>query len=156
MWSPRPARVVEVAGLLVGGVLLILGWRWDSHYLVDEQIPDRVVAWSTEAIGSKWLFLLGLNFVLIAVGGLIEVYAAISVVVPLLVPVGVAFGIDPIHLGILFLANRLGFLAPPSALSISFWPLTASARLFPKSPERRCRCLQGLSLACFPVACINS
>lgn len=126
-------RVVKDCGLLVGGVLLILGVALGfTHYLVDEQIPDRVVAWSTEAIGSKWLFLLGLNFVLIAVGGLIEVYAAIIVVVPLLVPVGVAFGIDPIHLGILFLANmELGFLAPPIGLNL----LLASYRFNKTIPE---------------------
>jgi C4-dicarboxylate transporter DctM subunit len=56
-------------------------------------------------VQSKWLFLLGLNVVLLFVGGLVEIYAAIMVVVPLLVPLGVAFGLDPIHLGIIFLAN---------------------------------------------------
>jgi len=60
-----------------------------------------------------------LNVVLIFVGGLIEIYAAIVVVVPLLVPVGIAFGIDPVHLGIIFLANmELGFLAPPVGLNL--------------------------------------
>jgi len=78
-----------------------------------------MVAWSTSTIKSKWLFLLGLNVVLLFVGGLIEIYAAIVVVVPLLVPIGVAFGIDPIHLGIIFLANmELGFLAPPVGLNL--------------------------------------
>ncbi len=68
---------------------------------------------------SKWLFLLGLNLVLLFVGGLVEIYAAIVVVVPLLVPLGVAFGIDPIHLGIIFLANmELGFLCPPVGLNL--------------------------------------
>ena len=56
---------------------------------------------------------------LLFVGGLVEIYAAIIVVVPLLVPVGVAFGLDPIHLGIIFLANmELGFLAPPVGLNL--------------------------------------
>ena len=68
---------------------------------------------------SKYLFLFGLNIVLILVGGLVEIYAAIVVVVPLLVPLGLAFGIDPIHLGIIFLANmELGFLAPPVGLNL--------------------------------------
>ena len=71
-------------------------------------------------------FLLGLTFVLIVVGGLVEIYAAIVVVVPLLVPIGNAFGIDPIHLGIIFLANmELGFLAPPVGLNL----LLTSSRL---------------------------
>lgn len=113
-------RVVTECGLLVGGVLLILGLALGfTHYLVDAQIPDHMVEWSTHAIKSKWLFLLGLNLVLLLVGGLVEIYAAIVVVVPLLVPVGVAFGLDPIHLGIIFLANmELGFLAPPVGLNL--------------------------------------
>ena len=113
-------RVMTECGLLVGGVMLILGVALGfTHYLVTAQIPDQLVEWSTHAIKSKWLFLLGLNVVLIFVGGLIEIYAAIVVVVPLLVPVGIAFGIDPVHLGIIFLANmELGFLAPPVGLNL--------------------------------------
>jgi C4-dicarboxylate transporter, DctM subunit len=113
-------RVMTECGLLVGGVLLILGVALGfTHYLVDAQVPDAMVEWSTHAIKSKWLFLLGLNLVLLFVGGLIEIYAAIVVVVPLLVPIGVAFGLDPVHLGIIFLANmELGFLAPPVGLNL--------------------------------------
>jgi tripartite ATP-independent transporter DctM subunit len=113
-------RVIVECGLLVGGVLLILGVALGfTHYLVDAQIPDRLVEWSTATIKSKWLFLLGLNVVLLFVGGLIEIYAAIVVVVPLLVPIGVALGLDPVHLGIIFLANmELGFLAPPVGLNL--------------------------------------
>src|ERR1043166_3678372 len=99
-------RVITDCGLLVGGVLLILGVALGfTHYLVDAQIPDEMVAWATNTVKSKWLFLLGLNLVLLFVGGLVEIYAAIVVVVPLLVPIGVAFGIDPVHLGIIFLAS---------------------------------------------------
>jgi tripartite ATP-independent transporter DctM subunit len=113
-------RVMTECGLLVGGVLLILGVALGfTHYLVDAQIPDQAVAWATGAIKSKWLFLLGLNLVLLVIGGLVEIYAAIVVVVPLLVPLGLAFGIDPVHLGIIFLANmELGFLAPPVGLNL--------------------------------------
>ena len=113
-------RVMTECGLLVGGVMLILGVALGfTHFLVTAQIPDQLVEWSTHTIQSKWLFLLGLNVVLIFVGGLIEIYAAIVVVVPLLVPVGIAFGIDPVHLGIIFLANmELGFLAPPVGLNL--------------------------------------
>ena len=113
-------RVITECGLLVGGVLLILGVALGfTYYLIDAQIPDAMVEWATHSIHSKWLFLLGLNVVLLFVGGLIEIYAAIVVVVPLLVPVGVAFGIDPVHLGIIFLANmELGFIAPPVGLNL--------------------------------------
>jgi tripartite ATP-independent transporter DctM subunit len=113
-------RVMRDCGMLVGGVLLILGVALGfTHYLVSAQVPDKLVEWSTHAIKSRWLFLLGLNLVLLLVGGLVEIYAAIVVVVPLLVPVGVAFGLDPVHLGIIFLANmELGFLAPPIGLNL--------------------------------------
>ncbi len=113
-------RVMAECGLLVGGVMLILGVALGfTHYLVDAQIPDAAVAWATATIHSKWLFLLGLNVVLLAIGGLVEIYAAIVVVVPLLVPLGQAFGLNPIHLGIIFLANmELGFLAPPVGLNL--------------------------------------
>ena len=120
-------RVMTECGLLIGGVLLILGVALGfTHFLVDAQVPDRMVEWSTNTIHSKWLFLLGLNLVLLFVGGLVEIYAAIVVVVPLLVPIGVAFGLNPVHLGIIFLANmELGFLAPPIGLNL----LLASYRL---------------------------
>ena len=113
-------RVMTECGLLVGGVMLILGVALGfTHYLVDAQIPDAAVAWATATIHSKWLFLLGLNVVLLVIGGLVEIYAAIVVVVPLLVPLGQAFGLNPIHLGIIFLANmELGFLAPPVGLNL--------------------------------------
>lgn len=126
-------RVITQCGLLVGGVLLILGVAMGfTYYLVDAQVPDQLVQWATGALTSKWLFLLGLNVVLLVVGGLVEIYAAIIVVVPLLVPLGVAFGMDPIHLGIIFLANmELGFLAPPVGLNL----LLASYRFNKPMPE---------------------
>jgi C4-dicarboxylate transporter, DctM subunit len=118
-------RVMVDCGMLVGGVLLIFGVALGfTNYLVLEQVPDQLVEWATTHLpaddpNSKWIFLLCLNIVLLFVGGLIEIYAAIVVVVPLLVPLGAAYGIDPIHLGIIFLANmELGFLAPPIGLNL--------------------------------------
>jgi tripartite ATP-independent transporter DctM subunit len=113
-------RVMTECSCLIGGVLLILGVALGfTHYLIDAQIPDQAVVWVTSTITSRWLFLLALNAVLLVVGGVIEIYAAIVVVVPLLVPVGIAFGLDPLHLGIIFLANmELGFLMPPIGLNL--------------------------------------
>lgn len=113
-------RVFSECGLLMGGVLLILGVALGfTHYLVDAQIPDLAVTWATETIHSKWLFLLCLNLVLLLVGGFIEIYAAIVVMVPLLVPLGQAYDLHPVHLGIIFLANmELGFIAPPVGLNL--------------------------------------
>ncbi len=113
-------RVMTECGMLIGGVLLILGVALGfTSYLVDAQVPDKLADWAATNVHSQWLFLLGLNIVLIIVGGLIEIYAAIVVVVPLLVPIGMRMGIDPVHLGIIFLANmELGFLAPPIGLNL--------------------------------------
>ena len=120
-------RVATEAGLLVGGILLILGVALGlTNYLIDAQLPDQLAAWSAAHVHSRWLFLLGLNIVLIGIGGLVEIYAAIVVVAPLLVPIGLQLDIDPVHLGIIFLANmELGFLAPPVGLNL----LLASYRL---------------------------
>jgi C4-dicarboxylate transporter, DctM subunit len=120
-------RVASEAGLLIGGILLILGVALGlTNWMIDAQIPDQLSAWANEHVTSRWLFLLGLNLVLLVVGGLVEIYAAIVVVVPLLVPIGLHLGLHPVHLGIIFLANmELGFLMPPVGLNL----LLASSRL---------------------------
>jgi C4-dicarboxylate transporter DctM subunit len=125
-WRDCP-RVMAEAGLLVGGILLILGVALGlTNYLIDAQIPNTLAAWSLEHIRSRWLFLLGLNLILIVVGSVVEIFAAIVVVAPLLVPIGLQLGIDPVHLGVIFLANmELGFLAPPFGLNL----LLSSSRL---------------------------
>lgn len=113
-------RVMTECGLLIGGVLLILGVALGfTYYLIDAQIPDQGVAWVTGAIQSKLVFLLVLNLFLLLVGCLMDIYSAIVVVVPLLVPLGIAFGIDPVHLGVIFLANlELGYLTPPVGMNL--------------------------------------
>ncbi len=113
-------RVMSECGLLVGGVLLILGVALGfTNYLVDAQVPMRALEWVTASIHSRWLFLLLLNVLLLIVGCLMDIFSAIVVVVPLIVPMGEAFGIDPVHLGIIFLANlELGYLTPPVGLNL--------------------------------------
>jgi C4-dicarboxylate transporter, DctM subunit len=114
-------RVMTECGLLVGGVLLILGvaMSFTKDFLVFAMIPDLVIEWGTANIESKFVFLLALNCLLLLVGCLMDIYSAIVVVVPLLLPLGAAFGIDPIHLGIIFLANlELGYLTPPVGLNL--------------------------------------
>jgi len=113
-------RVLTECGLLVGGVLMILGVALGlTNYLVDAQIPTKAVEWVTASIKSKWAFLLALNLLLLLVGCFMDVLSAIVVIVPLLVPLGSAFGIDPLHLGIIFLANmELGLLAPTVGINI--------------------------------------
>ena len=113
-------RVMAECGLLIGGVLLILGVSLGfTNYLVDAEVPARAVAWTTQNVHSPFLFLLLLNGFMLVVGCLIEIYPAIVIEVPLLVPLGAAYGIDPIRLGIIFLANlELGYLTPPVGLNL--------------------------------------
>lgn len=120
-------RVMTEAGVLIGGILLILGVALGlTNYLIDAQVPDTLAAWAEQHVTSRWLFLLGLNIVLLIVGSVVEIYAAIVVIVPLLVPIGERLGLHPVHLGIIFLANmELGFLMPPVGLNL----LLASSRL---------------------------
>jgi len=119
--GPREiARVMAECGLLVGGVLLILGVALGfTNYLIDAQIPSRAVEWVTGTVHSKYAFLLALNLCLLLVGCVMDMYSAIVVVVPIIVPLGIAYGIDPIHLGIIFLANmELGLLTPTAGINI--------------------------------------
>ena len=113
-------RVMTECGLLVGGVLLILGVAMGfTNYLIYEEVPTKAVTWVTSVIASKWVFLLALNVFLLIVGCLMDIFSAIVVVVPLLIPLGAEFGIDPIHLGIIFMANlQLGYLTPPVGMNL--------------------------------------
>lgn len=105
---------------VIGGVLIILGVAVGlTNYLVGAQVPARLLEWARGHITSRLMFLLVLNVFLLAVGWLMEIFAAIVVVVPLIVPLGAAFGIHPVHLGIIFIANlELGFLTPLVGLNI--------------------------------------
>ncbi len=113
-------RVLRECVVLVGGVLIILSVAMGlTNYLVDAQVPDQLVGWAQSHIQSPLVFLLVLNVFLLLVGCLMDIFSAIVVVVPLIVPLGVAFGIDPIHLGIIFVANlELGYLTPPVGLNL--------------------------------------
>jgi tripartite ATP-independent transporter DctM subunit len=120
---PRGEKLVEVmceCGLLVGGVLLILGAAMGlTNLLITEHVPDQLTAWIQSTIESRWIFLLILNGFLLVVGCLMDIFSAIIVVAPLIVPVAVAFGVDPVHLGVILLANlELGYLTPPIGLNL--------------------------------------
>ncbi len=105
---------------IVGGVLIILALANGlSYYIVDAQVPMKLSAWAESAIASKYLFLLLLNLALIVVGCFMDIYSAILVVVPLIIPLAGLFQIHPVHLGIIFLANlELGYLTPPVGLNL--------------------------------------
>jgi tripartite ATP-independent transporter DctM subunit len=109
-----PKVFVECA-TLVGGFLIILGaaLAFTTHLILAE-VPMHALALVQTYIESPLVFLLALNVFLLIVGGLMDIYSAIFVVVPLITPMAAAYGIDPLHLGIIFLANlELGYLTPP-------------------------------------------
>jgi len=113
-------RIVLACATLIGGVLIILGVAMGlTSYLVDAQIPSLLLDWVKTTISSKFIFLFMLNILLLAVGCLMDIFSAIIVIVPLIMPLGIHFGIDPIHLGIIFIANlELGFLTPPVGINL--------------------------------------
>jgi C4-dicarboxylate transporter, DctM subunit len=113
-------RVMVECGLLVGGVLIILGVAMGfTDFLFTASVPERLVEWAKGSIHSKWVFIFALNIFLLVVGCLMDIYSAIVVVAPLIIPLGSEFGIDPLHLAIIFLANmELGFLTPPVGMNL--------------------------------------
>jgi tripartite ATP-independent transporter DctM subunit len=121
LWIRRDLlRVVGECVAVIGGVLVILGVAVGlTNYMVGAQVPVHLVEWVHGHIDSRTMFLFVLNLFLLVVGWLMEIFAAIVVVVPLIVPLGAAFGIQPVHLGIIFVANlELGFLTPLVGLNI--------------------------------------
>ena len=113
-------RVLVHGASLVGSVLILLGTALGlKSWLVDAEVPTLLVDWMTSHVKSPALFLLMLNAVLLVLGSVLEMYSAIVVLAPLVAPLGVAYGVDPIHLGVVFLANlELGFLFPPMGLNL--------------------------------------
>lgn len=113
-------RVFTETATLMGGVLIILGVALGfTSYLVDAEVPMIVSHWVEANIGNRLLFILLLNVLLLIVGSLMDIYSAIMVVVPLITPIAAVFGIHPVHLGILFLANlELGYLTPPVGINL--------------------------------------
>ena len=113
-------RVLVKCAATMGGVFIILsGAMGLTNYVVDAEIPMIATAWVQAHIHSRIVFLLALNLFLFVVGCLLDVYSAIVVQAPLLLPISRAFGVDPIHMGIIFLANlELGYLTPPVGLNL--------------------------------------
>jgi tripartite ATP-independent transporter DctM subunit len=120
------AEVLLKAGSLMGAVLLLLSVAMGlTSWLVDAQVPARLLDAVRTNIHSPLVFLLLLNVFLLVLGSVLEIYSAIVILAPLVAPMGAAFGIDPVHLGVVFLANlELGFLCPPVGLNL----LLASSR----------------------------
>ena len=114
-----PKIVIDCA-TLVGGVLIILGFAMGfTGYLVDAEIPSKILHFTQQSIESKLIFLLALNILLLIAGCIMDVFSAIIVIVPLIAPLAAHFGIDPIHLAIIFIANlELGYITPPVGMNL--------------------------------------
>lgn len=118
-FSRLPAIIGESMAM-VGAVLAILGVALGlTNYLVDAEIPQQILAFMEGWLDSRMSFLLALNVFLLIVGCLMDIFSAIIVVVPLIVPVAASFGVDPVHLGIIFLTNlEIGYMTPPVGLNL--------------------------------------
>jgi len=112
--------VMRDSMILVGGILIILGVSLAStNYMIDQQVPMRLFEWVTAHISSKLGFLILLNLFLLLLGMMLDIFSALVIVVPLILPIAAGYGIDPIHLGMIFLANmQIGYCTPPVGMNL--------------------------------------
>ncbi|MEK9821926.1 MAG: TRAP transporter large permease subunit [Gammaproteobacteria bacterium] len=113
-------RITREAMVMVGGILLILGVSLAfTNFLVDAEVPQRLFEWISTFIESKLTFLILLNIILLILGAILDIFSALVIMIPLIVPLALRFGIDPVHLGIIFLANmQIGYFTPPIGMNL--------------------------------------
>jgi tripartite ATP-independent transporter DctM subunit len=113
-------RIMRESMMLVGSILVIMGLALGlTGYLTDESIPQKILAFMQHYLTNKVTFLIVLNIFLLIVGCLMDIFSAIFVVVPLILPIAAQFGVDPVHLGIIFLTNlEIGYSTPPVGLNL--------------------------------------
>ncbi len=113
-------RIIRESMTLVGAILIILATAVGfTAFLIQARVPFMILDWMSQFIDSKVAFLLLLNVFLLIVGMLMDIFSAIVVVVPLIVPIATRFGVDPVHLGIVFLLNlEIGYMTPPVGLNL--------------------------------------
>ena len=118
-WRELP-QIMRKSMILVGGLLIILGAALGlTNYLIDEQLPMKLLDFFKAHIVSPYIFLIVLNFFLLAVGCTMGIFSALTVVVPLVSPIAHAYGIHPVHLGIIFLTNlEIGASIPPLGINL--------------------------------------
>lgn len=113
-------EIAKESMLVVGGILLILGVSLAlTNYLIDSEVPTSLFGWVKQHIHSPLTFLLFLNLFLLILGAILDIFSALVIMVPLIVPLAIGYGIDPVHLGIIFLANmQLGYFTPPVGMNL--------------------------------------
>jgi tripartite ATP-independent transporter DctM subunit len=118
-WRRLPA-VLRDAMQLVGAILLILGVSLAStNVMIDARLPTRLFETIQAVVDNRWMFLILLNVFLLILGTMLDIFAALVIIVPILLPVAVGYDIDPLHLGIIFLANmQIGYFTPPVGMNL--------------------------------------
>ncbi|MDA8792331.1 TRAP transporter large permease subunit [Bacteriovoracaceae bacterium] len=113
-------KIIKESMSLIGSILMILCCALGfTNYLIDEEIPQKIFILVESVVESKWQFLIVLNIFLLIIGALMDIFSAIIVVVPIIIPLAEQYGIDPIHLAIIFLTNlEIGFLTPPVGINL--------------------------------------
>ncbi len=113
-------RIMREAMVLVGGILVILGASLAStNYLIDTEVPTKLFTAIKAHVSDRLTFLILLNLFLLVLGAMLDIFSALVIMVPLLLPIALGYGVDPVHLGIIFLANmQLGYLTPPVGLNL--------------------------------------
>jgi C4-dicarboxylate transporter DctM subunit len=113
-------EIAKESMLIVGGILLILGVSLAlTNYLIDAEVPSELFNWVKQQIHNPITFLLFLNLFLLLLGAILDIFSALVIMVPLIVPLAIGYGIDPVHLGIIFLANmQLGYFTPPVGMNL--------------------------------------
>ena len=113
-------RIVRESMIMVGGILLILGVSLAfTNFLIDAEVPQLLFEWIQTYVDSKITFLILLNIILLMLGAILDIFSALVIMIPLIVPIALRFGVDPIHLGIIFLANmQIGYFTPPIGMNL--------------------------------------
>ena len=113
-------RVLRESMVLVGAILLVLSMSLAStNYILDQEIPSRLFTLVREHVESPLTFLLLLNIFLLVLGMTLDIFSALVIMVPLILPIAIGYGIHPVHLGIIFLANmEIGYLMPPIGMNL--------------------------------------
>jgi C4-dicarboxylate transporter DctM subunit len=113
-------KIMGRSMMLFGGILVILAASMAStNFLIDQQVPDRLFAFISSYIDSKYTFLLLLNLFLLIVGSILDIFSALVLVVPLILPIAAGYDVHPVHLGIIFLTNlQIGYCTPPVGLNL--------------------------------------
>jgi len=114
------ASLIKESMVMVGGILLILGVSLAfTNYLIDAEVPMKLFEICQTFVSSKLVFLILLNIFLLILGAMLDIFSAIVIMVPLMLPVALEYGVDPVHLGIIFLANmQIGYFTPPVGMNL--------------------------------------